>query len=349
MRYTDCIKKIIKEYVDNNELPGAVFAFVSDEGFEQDCYGYSSLKPERKETSLKTMYDMASLSKVITTGVMTLKLIEDGIVHFEDKVSDILPEYPYKDVTILNLLVHTSGMYADDKDYKKCKNKDELWDFICHLPLHNKTNETVEYSCFGYITLGKVIEHFKGDFEAFAKEIVFDKLESNNIMYNPYLKGRADDCASTEITEARGIIKGIVHDGKCNIMGGVAGNAGVFSDIETACRFVKMILDGGIYNGNRILKEETVNLYKKCFTEGMNERRTVGSWYMGDHTTTAGSHISELSLFHTGFTGTSIYVDFERRCGVIILANPVHISRNHKMKEIRIRVHDAVLEEFDRK
>ena len=346
-KYTDITKTIIKDFVDRNELPGACFAYVDQNGYECDFYGHKALIPQVEPLSIDTIYDIASLSKVVSTSTLIGKLMEEGLINFETKVADILPEFPYKDISVFHLITHTSGLPADDKNYKQCKSRKELWDFLLRLPLHNPTGTVVEYSCFGYIVLGKIIEHFKGSIEDFAKKVLFEPLGSQNIMYNPYLKGRSRDCAPTEVTEQRGVIQGVVHDGKANILEGLSGNAGIFSDIDTLARFVSMMLSDGAYNGKQILSKETMKLFHKTYTEGLNELRTMGGWFHGDKNTSAGPLVSADSLYHTGFTGTSIYIDFERGFGLVLLTNAVHPKREHKMNIIRPLVYSEVIKAFD--
>lgn len=346
--YLDEGKKIIKRYADNGLLPGAVFAYVEKDSYEKDLYGYKSLVPSKVETSFDTLYDIASLSKVVATATMIFKLVEEGLISFKTKVVSILKEYPYDDVTIRDLLVHTSGMVGDDKRYKQCNSGEQLWSFMMNdLDRKYKRNEKCEYSCFGYITLGKIIEHFKGSLENYLDEVLCKPLKTNNIMYCPKKHNRENDCAPTEITDTRGIIKGIVHDGKCNILDGVAGNAGIFADIDGLIRFTQMMLNDGIYEDNIVLKKSTIDLLKKNYTIGLNEKRTLGSWFIGDNNQSSGDYISELSLYHTGFTGTSIYIDFDRNCAVILLANAVHPKRDNKMVEIRNLFHNQVLMSVD--
>lgn len=346
--YLDKGKEIIKRYVDNGQLPGAVFAYVEKDYIEKDLYGYKSLFPNKEKLSFETLYDIASLSKVVATSTMIFKLVEEGLISFKTKVKSVLLEYPFEDVTILDLLTHTSGMFGDDKEYKKCKSKEQLWQFILDLPKAYNKGEKCLYSCFGFIALGKIIEHYKGSLEDYLEKTLCEPLETENIMYCPSKRGREVDCAPTEVTDLRGVIKGVVHDGKCNIMNGVSGNAGIFADIDSLIKFVQMILNDGIYNGNVVFEKSSVQLLKKVYTPGLNERRTVGGWFIGDTNQSDGDYISEHSLYHTGFTGTSIYIDFDRECGIILLANAIHPSREHKMVEIRNLFHNQVLLSIDR-
>lgn len=339
--------RIIKKYIDAGDLPGASFSFVTRDEIAFSHYGNKSLIPEKTEIADDTLYDLASLSKVVSTSTMVAKLIEEGLIDFDTKVSSIINRFRYDDVTIRNLIVHTSGLPADDKNYKKCKTPEELWEFTLNVDKTYETNSKVEYSCFNYIILGKIIEHFKGNMEEYANEVLFNKLGTGNIMYNPGKKGRKEDCAPTEVTDIRGVIQGDVHDGKAYILGGVAGNAGVFADIESVSRFAQMMLNNGMNEDNIILNKETTNLFKQSYTEGLNESRTMGGWYFGDPNTSAGNKISKCSLYHTGFSGTSVYIDYERKCAIALLTNAIHPSRETKIKEIRPAFYNDILEYID--
>lgn len=340
-------KKILERFVESGELCGASFAFVTRDEYECDCVGYRALLPEKIPNSIDTLYDLASLSKVVSTTVLALKLVEEGHISLHTKVNSVLPDFPHGNITIFHLLTHTSGLPADDKDYKNCRDKEDLYRFINGLKLNHEPGTYVEYSCFGYIILGRIIEHFKGDLDKCAQEEIFRPLGMFNTMYKPKEKGRENDCAPTEVTAQRGVIRGEVHDGKAHIMGGVAGNAGVFSDIRDVCRFVAMILNDGEFLGRRILKRSTLDLLGRSFTEGLNSSRTLG-WLFADKTTNAGDYATDVSLFHTGFTGSAIYIDFIRECGVIILDNAIHPTRNNpKKEEIRNLFFNQVLLKVD--
>ena len=347
MNYFDKAKDIIKDSVDNNLIPGAVFALVNKDDTLYYAYGNKSLLPEKEQLDLNTIYDIASLSKVVGTSTMLSKLMEEDLIHFEDKVSDILTDFPYTDLTILNLICHTSGYPADDKNYKQCKNKEELWSFIKNLKLTYETGSQVEYSCFNYIILGRIIEHFKNSLQEYATEVLFKPLHTQNMMYNPKQFNKENNCAPTEVTENRGIIKGEVHDGKAYINGGQSGNAGLFSDIQGLANFTSMMLNDGIFESYPVLNKQSMDRFKKCYTPDLNQSRTMGGWFFGDKNTSAGNMVSDISLYHTGFTGTSIYIDYVRGLGIVLLSNAIHPSREHKMNEIRKIFHEEVLKEFD--
>lgn len=340
--------EIIRRRVDTGEIPGAAFAFVTPQGSEQTYYGSRQLVPCRLPLESDTLYDMASLSKVIVTTTACLKLIESGDLDLQTRLSDVLPDFPHRDVTIQHILTHTSGIDADDKAYKACRNETELWDFIRSKPLQFAPGSRVEYSDCAYISLGRAIGAITGGLEKFAAETIFEPLGMHDTMYNPAAKGFAERCAPTEVTQERGVIKGEVHDGKAWRMGGVSGNAGVFSTLSDVERFTRMMLCGGSLGGVQILEEKSIELLKHCYTEGLNLRRTLG-WFCDEPTASIGKHYSKHCIYHTGFTGTSVYIDFDRGCGIILLSNRVHPSREHSvMQEVRNEFHDALLTEFDK-
>lgn len=336
-------KELLETSVKNCEIPGASFAYVTKDGFITDFVGYKQVEPEKIKLEQGTMYDMASCTKVVCTTTLVLRLIEEGYFSLKTKVKDILPDFAFDEITILHLLTHTSGMIPDDKNYRKCTNKDEMYEFINSIPLAYKTGSDLQYSDFGFIVLGKIIEHYKGNLEEYANEVIFKPLEMTHTMFNPKEKGYADLCVTEEIQADRGgAIIGEAHDGKAFRMGGVSGNAGLFSTVEDISRFVQMLLR----NGENVLSPASINLLKTYRTENKPSIRTLG-WIANDNDASDGDYYSSKCLYHTGFTGTSIYVDFERGCGIVLLINAVHPHRgNPYTMSIRNRVHNVILSEY---
>lgn len=339
----EIIKEALEKEVNNKKIPGGTFGFISLEKEEYGYFGYSQLVPKKKENNVDTLYDMASCTKVMATTTMILKMIEEKLIDLDDPVCIHLCDFPHKNITIKHLLTHTSGLPADDKRYKECKNKDEFIKFMYSLKLNNKPGEFVEYSDFGYITLGLIIEKYKGNIEDYANELIFKPLKMNNTMYNPYLKNRKENCACAEVSTQRGIIQGEVHDGKAYILNGLSGNAGLFSCAKDVGKFIKMMLN----DGSPILKKETVDLLKKNYTKGLNLPRTLG-WMYSDKTASCGDLVSETSLYHTGFSGTSIYIDYINKFGLVLLTNRVHPSRDDTQTIFNIRknIHSQIIKEL---
>lgn len=347
MNALDYGKKIIDSHVRDKEIPGACFALVTREGTRFGCTGYKSLVPRLEKVSNDTLYDLASVTKAVSTTTVVLKLIEEGCFTLDTPLSDLLPDFPHKKVTIKQILTHTSGICHDDKAYKAFYGKSDIWNFFKNKPLEFEPGADLSYSDFGYIALGFAAEKFVGSLETFSEKTIFQPLKMNETVYRPAAKGLGHRCAPTEQTADRGIICGEVHDGKAWRLSGVSGNAGLFSTTADLSRFVLMLLNGGEWDGARILSESTINLLKRCYTQGYSARRTLG-WICNDPAAKFGDYYSDVCLFHTGFAGTSVYVDFVRRCGILLLTNRIHPSRdNVKIQEIRNQFHNVVLLHFD--
>lgn len=343
MKYIEYGVEVIKKYVEEKVLAGAAIGFVTKDSVDEYYLGNKTF--ENDPIDENSLYDLASLTKVLITTNLILKMIEEGLISFETKIVEIFPEFPFEDINIMHLLTHTSGIAADNKDYRKCKDKQQLWQFLISLKQNNPTGTFVEYSCFGYIVLGKVVEYFKGDIEKYAKEVLFEPLELNGIMYNAKEKGKEKDCVPSEVTAGRGEIRGIVHDGKANIIGGKAGNAGLFGNLKSVSKIAQMFLNNGKYKGKEILKEETIQLLKKPYTKGLNLSRTIG-WIFAQEGESMGLHYSDCCLYHTGFTGTSLYIDYVREIAIVLLTNAAYPTRDDKMIKIRREFHNAILEKY---
>lgn len=316
----------IENCAGNNVFPGAAFGIVTKEESLFSAVGYAELLPDKVKTSIDTIYDLASLSKVISTTIIILKLIEDGRLNLFTKVSEILPNFKHKNVDLYNLLTHTSGLPADI-DHKDCRNKKDIIDKTFSIELESCPGEKVLYSDIGFILLGIIIEKIAGSIKEYFYRNIALPLNMMNTYYNPEERIRSL-CASTEYSESRGYIKGIVHDGKAFVMGGVSGHAGLFSTATDLKNFCIMMLNNGVFNGTRILSENSIKMLKCCHTCGLNEKRGLG-WQLKDNCNATPDLGSDDCIFHTGFTGTSILIDFKNDFAFILLTNRVHPSREN--------------------
>ena len=335
------LKDYLKDCVKTKKIPGICVAYVTEDSnyfLNVGFTGYKEYMNEKIPADSGTLYDLASLTKVVSTTTLILKLIEDGYFTLDTYVQEIIPEFKYGNVTVKHLLAHTSGLPADDKNYKECRSAAEMWEFTLAEKLEFEPGSKVEYSDFNYIILGKIIEHYKMSLEEYAYETIFKPLDMIDTVYNPYTKGLQNRCAPTEVTEQRGVIKGIVHDGKALKLNGLSGNAGLFSTTKDLVKFTRMILN----NGYPILKKESIDLLKLSCTEGLNLSRSIG-WFYNDETTPVYDIGSKCAIWHTGFTGGSIYIDFENKKSIIILTNRVHPSRENDITEIRKQIHQMIL------
>ncbi|WP_411682745.1 serine hydrolase domain-containing protein [Clostridium thailandense] len=337
------LRKYIKKCIDEKVLPGACFGIITRQESEIYAEGHSELIPTKKLTNAEVIYDLASLSKVISTTTIILKLIEDGQITLFTNVYDILPDFKYKDITIYNLLTHTSGLPADIYDYEElCGSKEDMLKRVFSTELEHEIGKKVEYSDIGFILLGLIIEKVVGPMDVYFNENIAKPLDMRDTCYNPK-ENLIDRCAPTECTDLRGCIKGTVHDEKSYILGGVSGNAGLFSTVKDLGRFCKMMLNKGSFHGKRILSESSIKMILEYNTEGLNEKRGLG-WHIKDkfdHTSSIGDLASKSTIYHTGFTGTSMFIDFENQFAFILLTNRVHPSRdNMKLIELRKNINN---------
>lgn len=333
----------LNSVIEKGEIPGASLGVINKDGAKHVCMGYAQTYPCKVPLKEEQLYDLASLTKVVSTTTLALKCIEKGLFTLKTRLQEILPDFPHSDVTIEHILTHTSGICADDKKYKKCSSKKEIREFFFSKELSFVPGSKVEYSDFGYVALGFAIEELLGPLNEVAKEWIFAPLGMSHTLYRPTEQFDKEVCVPTELTENRGLIQGVVHDGKANILEGVSGNAGLFSTVTDLSKFVSMILN----NGSTVLSKTSINLLKKCYTEKLNLRRTLG-WFSNEPSASIGDYYSDIILFHTGFTGTSILIDLERECGIILLTNRIHPSRNNdNIAHIRNTVHNLLLKAYD--
>lgn len=335
------IEQLVRYLIEEEASPAISLAVVSRFESFRVFAGNRQLFPEAVKNDPETIYDLASISKVLVTVPLILKLMEEGLLSLKTRVQEILPEFVHAELTIRHLITHTSGLPSDLKDYKKL-SKEEMIAKIYKLKLEYEPGTKVLYSDIGFILLGFVIEKLKGNLADYAKTVIFEPLKMKDSCYNPgpELKKRI---AATEDSRERGLIHGEVHDGKAYKLGGISGNAGCFSSIQDISNFVKMLLNRGTFDGRQILNPYSLQLMMTLQTAGLNEKRGLG-WILNDINYPLGDYASDSVIFHTGFTGPSILVDFAKGIGVITLANRVHPSReNKKLLELRNNIHNVTL------
>ncbi|MFL5560531.1 MAG: serine hydrolase domain-containing protein [Gemmatimonadaceae bacterium] len=307
-------------------------------------WGHTDWAPGAPAATDSTLYDMASLTKVIATTTAAMMLEEEGKLDLDHTVVSYLPEFDAPDkapITIRMLLLHTSGMRQNQFLYRDMKGREAYIRAINAKPVVTKPGEAYTYSDWNMIVLQLVIERLTGKtLDTLVAERVFGPLGMHDTMFNPpgSLKPRI---AATEIQEFRGgQVWGVVHDENAWALGGVAGHAGLFSSARDVGVFTQMLLNGGEYNGTRILRPETIARWTA--RQSRDESRAIG-WDTPSPRSSAGQYFSMRSFGHTGFTGTSIWADPEKQLFVVLLTNRVDPSRdNAKVGPLRRVVADAV-------
>ncbi len=344
------VDALIKSAIKDTAFPGAQLIIVKDgEILHKNNYGVLDYSTGSAEVTDSTLYDIASLTKVIGTTAAIMKLNDEGKINLDARASVYLLEFGKfgkENVTIRNLLLHNSGLPAWQKFYLTCKTSSEVLDSIYNSKLIYKMGDSTVYSDFGFIVLGKIIEKITGfPLDIYLKNEFFEPLGMQNTFYNPS-SDILQRVAPTEFDTVwrKKLVQGAVHDETAALLGGVSGHAGLFSTATDLAIFVQMILNGGSYGGVQYIKPETI----KLFTERTNLKMKRGlGWDFKtlNRYSSAGNLLSNKSFGHTGFTGTSIWIDPERNLFVIFLTNRVHPTRaNTKISKLRSDLHDAVIE-----
>ncbi len=324
----ETIDRVITRGIKAGGFPGAAVVVgrkgsaVWEKGFGHIDWATSSSHVSATET----IYDLASLTKVIGTTTAVMILYDEGRIQLDAPVVTYLPEFTggYKDsVTVRQLLEHRSGLPADRDLWRIAHSPSEARQVVLEAPLECKPGQCYIYSDLGAITLGMMVERVTGQgLDVFLHERVFAPLGMANTFFKPAdsLRSRV---APTEVSPPRGYpLQGEVHDENAYALGGVAGHAGLFSTASDLSIFAQMILEGGEYKGVRIVSDSAV----KLFTTRAAGSRALG-WAMADGQWGSGRFMSEGSFGHVGYTGTSLWIDPDREMFVVLLTNRVHAAR----------------------
>jgi len=292
----------------------------------------------------KSLYDLASLTKVVGTTTALMILFDEGRVQLDDPVSRFLPGFAggEKDlVTIRELLEHRSGLPAGRDLWRIARSPEEARQIVIETPLVYHPGQYVEYSDLGADILGFVVEAVSGmSLDRFLAERVWAPLGMTETFFRP-ADSLLDRIAPTEISPPRGYpLRGEVHDENAFALGGIAGHAGLFSTAADLSVFAQMMLNGGEYNGVRLIADSTVGI----FTRRSARTRALG-WDTCGGDGSCGKYLSERAYGHTGFTGTSLWIDPDRDMFVILLTNRVHAARARRpakvIADVRADLSDA--------
>jgi CubicO group peptidase (beta-lactamase class C family) len=279
-----------------------------------------------------TIFDLASVTKVVAAAPCVLALLERGMLWLNDSVRRYIPEAKL-DATIGQLLTHTSGLPAASL-YQSADPLQALWDLAPNRP----PGEEVIYSCPGFIMLGEVVKRVSGrSLNVLAKELFYDPLGMHDTQYTPPPSVLPRVAPTGFNAELGTHLHGVVHDNNCRSLGGVCGNAGLFGSAGDIAVFCQMWLNKGCYEGHRVLSEAVVDVATRNYTRGMSQPRGLGWQMKGDYAeSAAGDLFSPESFGHTGFTGTFMWIDPTRELFVVLLTNRVHLRHSTESK-IRLR------------
>lgn len=375
LRYAD---EAIENHIRQGEIPGAVLAVVRHGKMAYlKAYGNRQVYPDTLPMTTDVIFDMASCSKSMSTAVSAMILLERGKVRLYDPVSRFIPGFEgwksedgkeSRDINVMHLLTHSSGLRpylgvaAVAKEYgSPCPSG--VMDYISHMRRDFKPGTDFQYSCLNFVTLQNIIQKVSGQsLRDFAQENIFRPLGMRHTDYLPCApdadgkwqntslpvwaeegKDWKELVAPETVIGPESVDKGMVHDPLARLLnGGISGNAGIFTTADDVAILCAALQNGGEWNGHRILHPQTVKKMRTVPEEVSSLGRALGWDSYSDYSGNKGDLFSPDVICHTGFTGTSIVIDFGTDTSVILLINAVHPDEGHSVGRMRAAVSSIV-------
>jgi len=341
----------LQQGVAHRAFPGASVA-VTHRGrlVALKAFGRFTYESDSPAVTPTSVFDLASVSKIVATTAMTMILYERGLLDLEVPMAAVVPEFASDDprrreITLHMLLAHSSGLPAYEKLFLRARTKDELLVAAFSTPLAADPGTGADYSDIGFIVLGVALERMADEtLDHFCQHEVFGPLGMTRTAFNPPPAWRAAIPPTVDDTTFRSrVIQGEVQDENASVLGGVAGHAGVFSTAEDVAMFAHAMLSGG----RPLVRPETLALFTRRESAPEGTSRALG-WDTPSSPSQSGKYFSGRSFGHLGYTGTSLWIDPERQLSVTLLTNRTWPDcRNDAIKEVRPRFHDAVIEALE--
>lgn len=351
------LDELLTTALDNKVFPAAAVGFSRWNGkkyerFEK-VYGYSGFAPEKRKLQKEDFFDLASLTKALTTVPLLLIFINLKKLSFETKLSEIFENCPAdkKNITIKHLMSHCSGLpphreyFHDLVCFPENKRKEQLLHSVLNEKLENRPGEKERYSDLGFILLGYILEKIGGNgLEQLAKELLYTPIKLQNELYYPakQKKGTEGYVCTEKCIWTKKMLSGQVHDDNCRAVGGVTGHAGLFGTLNGVLQMSEHFLDQ--YKGRGEHQAYRNELLKQCMNKKEGSEWMLGFDTPSQENSSSGKYFSQESAGHLGFTGTSFWIDLEKENIVVLLTNRVYYGReNWKIREFRPLLHDLLL------
>lgn len=337
------IQKMLTDCRGQKAFSGAAYAIGNaDSIWEQHEVG--TLRWDGAPVEKDSLWDLASLTKPIVS-VALMKLFEGGELCLDDTIPRFLPEYAETGkaaITVRQLLTHSSGIPGQQPLYHVARTPNDMMAAVRNLPLRFAPGTDVEYTSQGFMIVGRIVEVImQRRLDAAVKELLLDPLGMSRTGYNPP-RDLWSKTAATEFCPWRNrMICGEVHDENACVLGGIAGHAGLFSNVDDLTRLCRMLLQEGAWDGRQYLHPATVKMMTHNYTAELKLARALG-WQARDRAgSSAGDLFSSASFGHTGFTGTSVWMDPQANLFAVLLTNRVHPTRhNDSIRRIRPIFHN---------
>jgi CubicO group peptidase (beta-lactamase class C family) len=362
------VERAIEKAIEAGELPGAVVMARMGEALAYTrALGAATLVPERIEARENTVYDLASLTKVMATTAALMLLVADGRIELDAPVATYLPGFAERGkekISVRHLLTHSSGLrpwrafHADlaERDRRRGESvvgsaagKAEIQNRVLRSAPVHEPGEASVYGDLDFIALGALVEAVSGqELDAFCAQRIYQPLGLADTDFHrlPFKGERARYAATEQCSWRERVLWGEVHDPNAWAMGGVAGHAGLFATAGDVLRFAQEMLAADRGESALFPAEVAREFFRR------QEIAPESDWALGWDTptrgqSTSGSHFSKRSIGHTGFTGTSLWIDLERGMIVVLLANRIHLIAKRSRFELRPHVHDLIWEAFN--
>lgn len=333
---------IIQQAIDTNQIPGAVL-LVSHDGqvVYRKAFGHRSLEPRREPMTVDTIFDLASLTKVVATTTAVMQLVQKGMIRDNDPVAKYIPEFAQngkEDVTVRELLTHHSGFPPDLELKEQWEGKDTAYRMAFAQPLVDPPGSRFLYSDINFIVLGALVERVSGmSLDQYCARNIFAPLGMTHTRYLPPASW-LPKIAPTQYDEHDKMLHGVVHDPSARRMRGVAGHAGLFSTADDLSKFADFLLRGGSVLSPLMIEKMTTP------QQPPNSQVLRGfGWDIDSPLSTNRGELLPIGSFgHTGFTGTSLWIDPTTHTYIVLLTNAVHPQGKGNAVSLRTKIATAV-------
>jgi len=314
------------------------------------AFGRFTYDPDSPQAKADTVFDVASVSKVVATTAMAMVLYERGLLDLDVPAVGVVPEFARQDprcreVSFRMLLAHSSGLPAYQKLFLQAQTREELLAAAFSIPLEADPGTKAVYSDIGFIILGVALERIADEsLDRFCQREVFGPLGMAHTLFNPPATLRSEIPPTADDRSFRKrVIQREVQDENASVLGGVAGHAGVFSNAQDLAGFANAMLQGG----QRVVRPETVSIFTQREASPPGTSRALG-WDTPSSPSQSGKFFSAKSYGHLGYTGTSLWIDPERQLSITLLTNRTWPDcANHAIQQVRPQFHDAIVEALE--